>query len=754
MIATTRLLDYPLLAISPTMQIKLSTALMSMPTKHNVITYINSYFHVTGIYLDEKAITSLQDIDDTLFGLEGYLLSNTNFTPIYIAQSNTKARQLLAASIGITIKGTNNVKNTQTERQERSVKFYNFITKCASTLQYYGGWWVSARSGKPLFIDLVQPWNSYGHEIASYIRDLISEDFKRYARASCSGRTTHLKRALSLMCRLYPTTEELSALQSGRNVNEFVELLFADSKAETITNGHSVKAFYRGWTSTIAIFTDILTNTAIMAAPEWPLLCPTYKSANRSDEDDSVFDKAIMDIPLVFSDEKAFKIFEATVNDELNFIEERCIIACQKEMDDYHSVIEKAKYGKVIADFRGMKFGIDFNENDLCQTWQAFGYRIIETGVFNVVPSMKFIGIVKPIRAHTLFPFMHLLVQHHPFITPPWLTEFELFDETGQQVNFTQSGDEWIATGFKPRAAGHEQQSVVLTETTKKIFDEIIALTSTARDYLRSIGDDGYRRLLLSGARGLGKPIPIDLVTSISNENCHIPLRAVLREGTSETFPIDRIERIISKLSLRSLRNTIAIQIYLQTLSMQAVALALRHAPGSEKTSNGYIAGILRAFAMERWVRLFQNAIIYEAMKESPYLLEAVDFSTIEELNEFLLTHKEHYKIQPEEELKIHQSVADLSNDEYDRMYIELNLEKLEILLCIYEIVHAALRTGTEVVAAAMKWYSIARVIYQAVHLHKEGTLSGYCSRSVLSLFSKANPSKQLFLKIKEVIHV
>lgn len=756
MIATSHLLQYPLLAIAPGMQEKLNSISKNLKIKPTIIAYINSYFHIVGFYLDEKAFSSINEIEETLYGLEGYLLSNTKFTNIFVAQVLNKAMLVLAATLGIKwTRGSRKTIQTLEIRQQNSLKFYQFIRKSEHLLKYYSGWWFECREGKTKFANLIEPYLCYGEKLTNHILDLIESDFVRFSHHSCITRQVHLKRIISLMCELYPNRKKLSLLQDGKNVNEFVEILFANQRSYICSNGLNVKTFYSGWPTTIALFNELLTDTAIMSAPEWQLLCPTYKSASEHDvkEEQTIFEKAFIDVPLTFSDEKAFNTFESAVDEELSFIEGCCMHALKKEIDNHLETTEKARLGKVVKNFAGLELGIDFTEYDVCRTWQEFTYNIAKTGIFKVIPARKFVQIAKPLRAHTLLPALHLLVQHHPIITPPWLTEFELFDSSGQQVNYTQSGDDWVATSFKPRAKGQEQQSIVLTNTTKRIFDEIIILTKDARDYLRSIGDDSYRRLLLSGGRGLQKPSPIEIITPVGKMNSDVPLRNTMMGKISRTFPRERVERIVARLSPRTLRDAVAIQIYLQTISMQAVAVALGHAPGETNTGERYIPSMLRYYMMERWLRLFQNAIVYEAMKDSLYLLDAMDFSTLQELDDFLLTHKEHYKITPDKGMAVYQPHDKLENCENERLYIELNLAKLEILLCLYEIICAALKTGLEIVGAAMRWYPIAMLIYQAVHLHKEGKLSGYCSRSVLALFSKANPSRQLLENLKGIVH-
>lgn len=562
----------------------------------------------------------------------------------------------------------------------------------------------------------------------------------------------HLRRIIPLLCKLYPTRSDLSTLQSGRKVNEFVEIFFAQWKSEVIVKDYSLEVFYKEWPQ-VLITMRIFLGTAIMAEPHYPLFCPTYKSSPHKDNTKTLYDKALMDIPLTMSDEEAFKAFSAGINEDIQYVSDCCNKACLDAVRDHEATLHKAINGRLIKNFATLEAGKDFTPADICRTWIEYTYNIADTGIFEAISPTEVRNIINPLGAYTLLPFMFLLVRHHPFITPSWLLGFELFDVNGRQVNYTQAGDDWIAIGYKPRAKGHEEQRVVLTSATKAAFDQIIAITKPARDYLESIGDDSYRKLFLSGGRNFGTPTAIENLPRLSSEENNIPLAATILKNANCAVQEARAQRILMNLTLRSLRATLAIQTYVRTLSRRAVTIELRHAARSKHLVDVYIPDTLLHFMMERWVRLFYNAILYEAMKDSPYLLASLDFNTQEELNEFLKIHKENYAIVGKNSPTSTPFNPATIGETADRMYIELNLDKVEVLLCIYELANSALQAGSCITPVAEKWFAVATLIHQAVHLYREGILQGYCSRSVLTLFSKANPTPQLHEKLKGVIH-
>lgn len=752
MLATYNINEYPLLAIEPGMQQELFNVAENDNDSLRAIKYANAYLHITGFKLE--AIHTPEDIDTILYGFEGFLIKNTELLKIVVARLYNRARKLLAEVSGLKINTANNGKKIRLEeRQSTSVKFWEFIPKSLSTLKYYSGWHASARNGKKQFINLIPFYLCYGEKLTSYLLTLVEDECLRYSHSAVKQRSMHMRRIIPLLCKLYPTRSDLSTLQSGRKVNEFVEILFAQWKSEVIVKEYSLEVFYKEWPQALITMENIFLGTAIMAEPHYPLFCPTYKSSPHTDKTKTLYDKALMDIPLTVSDDDAFKAFSAGIDGDIQYVQDCCNEACLNAIRDHEATLHKAANGRVIDSFANLEAGKDFTPSDICRTWIEYTYNIADTGIFEAISPTEVRNIINSLGAYTLLPFMFLLVRHHPFITPSWLLGFELFDVNGRQVNYTQAGDDWIAIGYKPRAKGHEEQRVVLTSATKAAFDQIIAITKPARDHLKTIGDDSYRKLFLSGGRNFGTPTAIENLPRLSSEENSIPLAATILKNANCAAQEARAQRILMNLTLRSLRATLAIQTYVRTLSRRAVTIELRHADRSKHLVDVYIPDTLLHFMMERWVRLFYNAILYEAMKDSPYLLASLDFNTQEELNEFLKIHKDNYVIVGKNSPTSAPFNPATIGETADRMYIELNLDKVEVLLCIYELANSALQAGRCITPVAEKWFAVATLIHQAVHLYREGLLQGYCSRSVLTLFSKANPTPQLQEKLKGVIH-
>lgn len=100
-------------------------------------------------------------------------------------------------------------------------------------------------------------------------------------------------------------------------------------------------------------------------------------------------------------------------------------------------------------------------------------------------------------------------------------------------------------------------------------------------------------------------------------------------------------ELLVQSVSLRNIRSTVALKIYIKTQSVKAVAEALGHKEVNITLLESYLPSPLMEFYNNRWIRTFQNAVIFEALKDSELLVDALDF-TQEKLNEFIKNHSLH----------------------------------------------------------------------------------------------------------------
>lgn len=303
-----------------------------------------------------------------------------------------------------------------------------------------------------------------------------------------------------------------------------------------------------------------------------------------------------------------------------------------------------------------------------------------------------------------LLPFCVLLVANHPEITPSFLEKLQLFDKHGQRIGFVKTDAGYFLVSRKDRRGGRlAQQSILLNETTTKAVERVITLTDPLRDYLRAHHDESWRWLLLTCGQGFGYPRRWH-----ARNETHTPQQVEkLAQSLSEAvgLTIEEGRAYALSFSLPALRASAGVLVYLRSKSVEEMAKALGHKSYKPDLLSRYLPEPLQAFFQERWIRVFQNGIVAEALKGSCYLLEASDFNSMKQLDEFLNTHS----------LKALSSAGEES-ESGDGLAVELDRPKTEIvfgvdtgiLTILVSLLEAVKSSTIPVNAYATYWAEIA----------------------------------------------
>lgn len=241
------------------------------------------------------------------------------------------------------------------------------------------------------------------------------------------------------------------------------------------------------------------------------------------------------------------------------------------------------------------------------------------------------------IPTHTLLlAHSTILVATHPIITTSFLENLNLFDKNGQQTGFVKTDAGWYLIGNKPRkGVSKAEQRVLLNAETMRVVRDLIDLTQPIREYLRGQGDDLWRRLFLATS-SLGVMPTLWRPTQEAHREV-----GWLAERFHATVNINAIEAedLARRFSLKRLRSSAGVLVYLETGSVEQMAKALGHEQWNPSLLDRYLPQPIQEFFVERWIRLFQAGIICEALKNSPYLLDASSFQSMVELDAFLEHH-------------------------------------------------------------------------------------------------------------------
>jgi len=201
-----------------------------------------------------------------------------------------------------------------------------------------------------------------------------------------------------------------------------------------------------------------------------------------------------------------------------------------------------------------------------------------------------------------------------------------------------QSGNSWVIRSVKKRKGmENAEQTITLNVTSKPIVESILSHTKIAREYLKSQGSDDYRYALLTASIEK-KPSKLNQITNlkkITSKSIFTKLLSMANVNVSN----ERAREVASLLTVNKMRASTGVEIFLQTNSVKKMCEALGHKEPRTDLVEKYLPEPIQRFFQDRWILIFQNAIVFEAMKDSKYLNNAIDISP-ESLPEFLKNHQ------------------------------------------------------------------------------------------------------------------
>ena len=321
----------------------------------------------------------------------------------------------------------------------------------------------------------------------------------------------------------------------------------------------------------------------------------------------------------------------------------------------------------------------------------------------------------------TLAALCTLLVLEHPQLTPAALEHWELFDKKGQMTGYKQVGGSYVIVVYKNRkGAAKAQQDITLNEYSQSIVKVLIGHTELARQYLKANPNtDKYQenawRYMLIKADLTKASWCVYLGNNTGAKSMSSAYRQWVYNHSSSMHEDDKL--LLSKsVGLRSGRKLRAIRTYIKTRSLREVAEVLGHEKVNVDLLNNYIPSALMDFFNARWIRQFQNALIYIAMQESDYLFETVDIKP-ENLDEFLQNHGIHDIPKLFGKFKNDATLSNVEKEEprerFDEVTMTITKNVMRVLIAINSIVDRSkeIQDGQTFRDIVPTWYEAATLI-------------------------------------------
>lgn len=233
----------------------------------------------------------------------------------------------------------------------------------------------------------------------------------------------------------------------------------------------------------------------------------------------------------------------------------------------------------------------------------------------------RYAGI--PSRTDALL-FAALLMSYDARLTESALLTANIFAKSGRRIAAPDNDAGIVLAVPKDRARHFDY--VPFSGEAERLLRVWLTATEPIRNYMKRVEIAGWQRLFVYASTPLGKPASFAKAFSSYT---------AMREICSKHA--DALGHLAETITLSRIRSTKGVLIFLDKLDLAEMARALGNTQGV--ALKHYLPPAIYEFFLDRWVRIFQNVLIISAVSDPLRRLEASDFATMEELDEFLANH-------------------------------------------------------------------------------------------------------------------
>lgn len=514
-------------------------------------------------------------------------------------------------------------------------------------VKFWNGWTCSNLKGEAFALCLWPIYDRFGPAFAEQLLN-VARDWLRGRRANT---VPGIREFVAFLSRLPKAPNVNDSEELGQLLIAFMEHYFTTRQA----SGTRLATSQKDWLCFASLLKEGLFGKSwaepLPAMPEPHLKAPAAAMYNvrRTSNGLSVKQCLLTEIPLQVTDTQAKELLFKSIRTDFNNVMAwaRAEVAAARDRCARRPVLARSGSPIEFSTQLGVNTGIRHKLSDKCElrmahaaaTFESRGFEHLRIGSASRLYPRPLdetaweLGLPTPLL---LLAHSSVLVGEHPEITPSFLRELRLFDKHGAQTGLSYLDGGWYLIGHKMRKGPRKaEQRVRLTSETLAVVQDVIALTAPIRHWLREQGDDLWRRLFLSVPAMGNRPIawrPSGVASRLVE-----PL--ALRISTQTKLGSEEAANLAKAFSLRRLRVSAGVIVYLDTGSVERMAKALGHDVYNPKLLDRYLPKPIQEFFVERWIRLFQTGIVCQALADSPWLLEASGFTSMSELDEFLENH-------------------------------------------------------------------------------------------------------------------
>ncbi|EXA84103.1 MULTISPECIES: hypothetical protein [Acinetobacter calcoaceticus/baumannii complex] len=719
---------------------------------------------------DLKSSEALESHLQCFIGFIYTELDTTNYNKYHYSYEVQSVFNKLALLLKISVTTTLLSLNSISEDVEECIFLYKKNKKNIEKIEYYRGWNIFSSDNKLLNLNISIIYDTYGKEFTSKLHHVMIIYGKKVISTTLSKKIGFLISLFRVLVIVYPNIKEIQKAMSSEYAFESMLIVYnlclIDAKIKNYNIGH----FHKRWSSMVDMY-NVLVNYGIWQEPITEILRPIYKRCThkntttnlvKNENKQLIHNKLVTQIPISYTDSEAKELIFVKIINEIDHIIYCSEVLTQKTNDKYNFFIECLSKGIVkVSQNNNLKNNVPIgvlNKNNTFRTYyeNPFKHKTLKNypHFLGISGSDKEKDIIKDeifySSYNTLYPFLILLINQHPAITESWLINWKLYDNKNN-VGLFKIGESWYSKSFKKRrGVNYAEQLIKLNPQSVKIIKDIIKITSIARNYLKSENNLDHEYMLLTSRTAFTEPRKVKKFENGTNITLINNLKKSYEITSYKNGDIllndNECSHIFQNLTLTRFRASCGVRVYYETMSVNKMSLALGHKEYNPALIDSYLPDTLWKFYTNRWLRIFQNALIYESMKDSVYLFESVDF-TKEELDKFINNHA--FKDIPHHiEKGFHEINIEKKNNEDKNSYIGIYLitvPLLQIFLSIKYFFEETSYNQKNIKKHLKWWYTSANYVISQIEAFQNNLQQClYLTKDIIEMYeiAKKNPIK------------
>ncbi len=674
------------------------------------------------------------------------------------------ARRIYAALISVNV-----VKAVDLPISKDEFDYYVSIyhkNKIDEIVEYYEGWKATTVDQQTVRLHLAFLYDTTNKEFVDFIHQACISYFAKHKKIFADTSVRAIVDLFKRIVNIYKDCDSIILSISPENISKTFETLLHLYLLDVRESEHpnALRNLIRNeFPFKVRLYRDLFLETHLIAEPVRQIIIPTLKGIKNSGRYHSsgggitkeTMVRLTSGIPLDIPNDEAFQIIKKRLREDIKHIIYHSLNMVRQVIKKHHKIQHAINTGVVKplpnhgANLYGngsavsYPYGKNHIDNTIA-TFYHYGFKGIDhfnqflTSKDNEMTMDELIEELNIPTLKTIYPFLLLIVREHPELVPSSFENWNLYNSNGRLTGFKESNGVWLISTFKRRKGSKKAaQLIPATRLSKLCIEALIEHTRYAREYLKSIGDNNWKKLLLVSRSINKKPKPINFVRREHDSYYD------LFENFGYTISKQNGAWVVKKekndvfVSLRSLRSTIAVYKYLETNSLGVFHKTLGHTSSYSELVDAYLPDVLQRYIQDRDIRVFQNTVIYLAMKDSPLLPEVLDGSIID-VDRFFNQHG--FKVGIEEEH---------DENEFDNLEIIITVQLLQLMLYIQNLNDLEAEELEVSLLTFEKWKMLSLYVITHIESSISNTTKFKVSDDIIDMYKDALRKEVSFITLR-----